>query len=362
MKVRHAGRLRARIAACAVIPFLLFLVMLVVPASSSAAVAIGVSVSFGPPALPVYVQPPCPGPGYIWTPGYWAWDPAYGYYWVPGTWVAAPFVGALWTPGYWGFGGGLYYWHPGYWGTLVGYYGGIDYGFGYPGFGYRGGYWNHDRFFYNRAVNNIRTTNITNVYYQNIRNVRGTRISYNGGPGGINARPTPAQLAAARYRRFGPVGQQMEQERFARANPVQRATMNRGRPAIAATPRPGMFRGNQVVRASSAGAPYREPPRTAFRGGRTQYSAPARVERAPAVNAPRYSSPRGRVERPAPQQNRPQPPAYRREAPSSYRPAPNRGRPPEARQFARRAAPERPAQPSRPERGGGGNHGRGPHR
>ena len=28
-----------------------------------------------------------PGPGYIWTPGYWAYDPADGYYWVPGTWV-----------------------------------------------------------------------------------------------------------------------------------------------------------------------------------------------------------------------------------------------------------------------------------
>ena len=31
-----------------------------------------VSVGIAPPALPVYTQPVIPGPGYIWTPGYWA--------------------------------------------------------------------------------------------------------------------------------------------------------------------------------------------------------------------------------------------------------------------------------------------------
>ena len=49
--------------------------------------------SFAPPALPVYEQPLCPGEGYLWTPGYWAYDNDYGdYYWVPGTWVMAPEV------------------------------------------------------------------------------------------------------------------------------------------------------------------------------------------------------------------------------------------------------------------------------
>jgi hypothetical protein len=33
-----------------------------------------ISVSFAPPELPAYEQPLCPGEGYIWTPGYWAWD------------------------------------------------------------------------------------------------------------------------------------------------------------------------------------------------------------------------------------------------------------------------------------------------
>ena len=70
--------------------------------------AVFVSVSFGPPLLPVYVQPVCPAPGYIWAPGYWAWGPDFDdYYWVPGTWVLPPAVGLLWTPGYWGFSSGV---------------------------------------------------------------------------------------------------------------------------------------------------------------------------------------------------------------------------------------------------------------
>ena len=112
------------------------------PTSSHAAeIAVGISVRVGPPPLPVYTQPICPGPGYIWTPGYWANDPDNGYYWVPGTWVMAPTPGFLWTPGYWGWGGSAFFWHVGYWGPHVGFYGGINYGFGYPGVGFVGGEW-----------------------------------------------------------------------------------------------------------------------------------------------------------------------------------------------------------------------------
>ena len=87
--------------------------------ASFSQVGIGISVRVGPPPLPVYAQPICPGPGHMWTPGYWAWNEAGGYYWVPGTWVIAP-VGMLWTPGYWGWGGGFYAWHPIYWGPYIG--------------------------------------------------------------------------------------------------------------------------------------------------------------------------------------------------------------------------------------------------
>ncbi|MBV9315911.1 MAG: YXWGXW repeat-containing protein, partial [Gammaproteobacteria bacterium] len=89
-----------------------------VPVLSQAGLFIGVSVGLPPPALPVYVQPPCPAAGYIWIPGYWAWDE--DYYWVPGTWVLAPEPGLLWTPGYWGWSEGAYLWHAGYWGPQVG--------------------------------------------------------------------------------------------------------------------------------------------------------------------------------------------------------------------------------------------------
>ena len=55
-----------------------------------AQIAIGISIDVAPPPLPVYDQPPISEPGYIWTPGYWAWDDDNGYYWVPGTWVEPP--------------------------------------------------------------------------------------------------------------------------------------------------------------------------------------------------------------------------------------------------------------------------------
>ena len=90
---------------------------------TTAQAAVVVSVGFAPPALPVYAQPLCPGDGYLWTPGYWAYGPG-GYYWVPGVWVQPPTVGVLWTPGYWGWGGSAFIFHAGYWGPHVGFYGG----------------------------------------------------------------------------------------------------------------------------------------------------------------------------------------------------------------------------------------------
>src|SRR5262249_29659943 len=126
------------------------------PVVSQAGVFVGVSVNIAPPVLPVYVQPPCPAPGYIWVPGYWAWGgDEDGYYWVPGTWALAPSVGLLWTPGWWGWGDGVYLWHAGYWGPHVGFYGGINYGFGYGGLGYEGGEWRGNQFYYNRSVTNV---------------------------------------------------------------------------------------------------------------------------------------------------------------------------------------------------------------
>src|ERR1700722_11547282 len=130
----------------------LILAALAIPASSFA--QIGVAITIAPPGLPVYAQPMCPADGYLWTPGYWAYGDE-GYFWVPGTWVQAPEEVLLWTPGYWGWGDNAYAWNEGYWGPTVGFYGGVNYGYGYGGVGYQGGYWNHGDFYYNRSVNRV---------------------------------------------------------------------------------------------------------------------------------------------------------------------------------------------------------------
>jgi hypothetical protein len=150
-----------------------------------------------PPAMPEYQQPPAPGDDYLWTPGYWSYASA-GYYWVPGVWVQAPYQGALWTPGYWGWTGGHYGFFHGYWGPHIGFYGGLNYGFGYVGIGYQGGYWNSGHFYYNRSVNNINVSVVHNVYERKVIVNNSIRVSFNGGPGGIQARPRPAELAALR--------------------------------------------------------------------------------------------------------------------------------------------------------------------
>jgi WXXGXW repeat (2 copies) len=234
------------------------IVVLALCCGSSAQLA--VSVSFGPPALPIYVQPPCPAEGYLWAPGYWAYDyDDADYYWVPGTWVMAPEVGFLWTPGWWGWGGGGYLFHEGYWGPQVGFYGGINYGFGYFGDGYQGGRWDHDRFFYNRAVNNVNVTNIHNVYNTTVVNRSENHVSYNGGNGGITARPTPQQETAARERHVAPVAAQTQQMQAARTDRQQRASVNQGKPPVAATPRPGAMQERGVVAANQAGGVYHPP-------------------------------------------------------------------------------------------------------
>src|SRR5277367_5668959 len=166
-------------------------------ASAQVAVGVGISVPFAPPPLPVYAQPPMPEVGYMWTPGSWSYEEAGGYYWVPGTWVRPPRIGVLWTPPYWGFAGGFYGFNAGYWGPTVGFYGGINYGFGYGGFGYGGGRWNGGEFAYNGYANNFGGNHVTNVYNERTVN-NASRTSFNGGAGGVQARPTAAQEASAR--------------------------------------------------------------------------------------------------------------------------------------------------------------------
>ena len=237
------------------IRFLLALLILAIPAVSFG--QIGIRVEIGPPALPFYDQPACPGDGYIWTPGYWAYDDSItDYYWVPGTWVMAPEDGFLWTPGYWGWGDGGYIFNEGYWGPEIGFYGGINYGFGYWGSGYGGGRWDHGHFFYNTSVNNLGGGDFRNVYNEKIENHTDNRVSYNGGKGGLDARPTSEQEHAVKQRHVPAVAAQTAHAQSARANPEQRASINHGKPAIAATTKPGdLNEQHGAVRAKEATEP-----------------------------------------------------------------------------------------------------------
>lgn len=198
--------------------------------TASAQISVGVNIGIAPPALPVYEQPYCPGEGYIWTPGYWAYGPD-GYYWVPGAWVLAPRPGLLWTPGYWAFVGGYYRWHAGYWGAHVGYYGGINYGFGYTGIGFGGGMWVGNVYRYNTAVTRVNTTVIHNTYVNNtyIVNNNTNRYSYNG-TGGVTRGPDRSELAYNREQRIAPTAQQRTFAMDASRNRNQLASANNGRP------------------------------------------------------------------------------------------------------------------------------------
>ncbi len=228
----------------------------VFPVKSHAGIYVNISIA--PPGIPVYEQPVAPGPDYIWTPGYWQWDPEVGdYFWVPGTWVVAPQVGYLWTPGYWAFDSGFYGWHGGYWGPHIGYYGGVNYGCGYFGRGYEGGYWNGQHFFYNTAISRVNVVNVHNTYVHNVTVVNNMRTSYVGG-NGLQSRPTGGEQAALREQHVTATAQQQQHMNFARQDRSQFAQQNHGAPPAAALVRPAtnLASFHQAAIAGRAGGTY----------------------------------------------------------------------------------------------------------
>ncbi|HWF01707.1 MAG TPA: hypothetical protein VG248_18040 [Caulobacteraceae bacterium] len=292
-----------------------------------------------PPPLPVYDQPQIPDDGYIWVPGYWAWDQDYGdYYWVPGAWVEPPEPGLLWTPGYWTLDNDQYGFIPGYWATQVGWYGGVDYGFGYDGYGYGGGYWQGGRLYYNREANNLGGRS-RYVFDRPVQRFDHPRPSFNG-RGGVSARPTAAQLAGAGGRHIPATSEQRSQMGLAARQPDLRASANHGRPTIAATPRAGDFSGPGVVRGGGSAPPpagvYHQEfgPQSASRRGPQQVSPPTGSQPSGGYQRPAGGfghtaspppQPQMRTASPPPQPQMRAPPA------AAPRPAPpaNRAPPPE---------------------------------
>jgi hypothetical protein len=256
---------------------LLVLALLMLALTGASFAGIFVSITVAPPALPVYEQPVCPTPGYMWSPGYWSWGDD-GYFWVPGTWVPAPAVGLLWTPGYWGWSGGYYRWNAGYWGPHIGFYGGVSYGYGYGGVGFVGGEWRNGGFFYNSAVMHVGGGGgfSNNVYVNRTVIVNNTtvvnNVSFNGGTGGVQAQPTATEQAAAHENHVQPTAQQTQHETAAAKNPQLLAKNNGGKPAIAATAKAGDFSPKSVVPAKAAGG--KIPPETLAASSKNMPAAP----------------------------------------------------------------------------------------
>jgi hypothetical protein len=146
---------------------------------------------------------------------------------VPGTWVLPPNTGDLWTPGYWAFENTGFRWHIGYWGRTVGYYGGLNYGYGYSGRGYQGGRWNQGH--YRRD------------FHESARRPGNSQVSFIGGQGGWPSRPPNPDLHPRPNEHSAPSDAQMMHEYAAVTRPTQRATGSRERPLVAATPRPSAF-------------------------------------------------------------------------------------------------------------------------
>ena len=232
--------------------FVVAAALIAAPVASFAGVFI--SVGIAPPPLPVYAQPVCPADGYLWNPGYWAYGEG-GYYWVPGVWVQPPSVGVLWTPPYWGFAGGVYGFHEGYWGPHVGFYGGVNYGFGYGGLGFVGGRWDGGHFAYNTAVFNV-GGGIHNTYVDRevvVHNtiINNNHVSFNGGPGGIGVHATAQEQAFSHENHIAPTAMQQSHFQSAAQNRANFASANGGHPANAAFQRPGSTAGAMAARGAN---------------------------------------------------------------------------------------------------------------
>ncbi|MDR0532962.1 MAG: YXWGXW repeat-containing protein [Verrucomicrobiales bacterium] len=272
---------------------------------SSAAVGVSINIDIAPPALPVYEQPLCPGDGYIWTPGYWAYGPR-GYYWIPGVWVLPPQAGLFWTPGYWECVGVTYVFHTGYWGPHVGFYGGVNYGFGYNGYGYYGGRWDGGRFVYDSRFNNVRGVRSVRTYVgPTVRqNADNRRLSYNGGRGGIQMKASEDQRRFAQQQHFKQTAQQRDNhQQAARTNGAWAAAGNHKAnganyrsPQTATAPQPSrpVVRQPQVARNPGPGDSYQ----------RRQSSASKRSPQE-FVNSHWQQQARPQQQQPRPQQQQP---------------------------------------------------------
>jgi hypothetical protein len=133
--------------------------------------------------------------------------------------------------------------HPGYWGRHVGYYGGVNYGFGYMGVGFVGGLWHGHDFVYNTAVVHVNRTVIRNTYIDRTIVERNTivndrHVAYSGGPGGIRHEANRDERSAMNERHDAPTRMQEEHFQAARDDRGSYVKNNGGHPEHFAVDRP----------------------------------------------------------------------------------------------------------------------------
>jgi hypothetical protein len=196
----------------------------------------------------------------------------------------------------------------------VGFYGGINYGFGYTGLGFSGGYWGNGVFNYNRLALNV-GGGVHHVYDHAVVNYTPVnRISFNG-PRGIGVQATASEGVAFRERRMEALPAQTQLRHEAVGNRAQFASENGGRPAMVAAPR-GIESGREGPAAAPPAA--REAP-----GGNARPAAREPNAR-PEPNAGPAARPEMAAARPEPRgmpENRPEArPSIQR--PEQVRPAP----------------------------------------
>src|SRR5581483_9549878 len=86
-----------------------------VSASAWARVDVGIRVGvMPPPPRVVGVVGVAPGPGYVWTNGYWDWSGG-RWVWVEGRWLRPPGPHRVWVEPRYHRYHGYYHYHHGYW-------------------------------------------------------------------------------------------------------------------------------------------------------------------------------------------------------------------------------------------------------
>ena len=154
-------------------------------------------------------------------------------------------------------------------GPHVGFYGGVNYGFGYMGVGFFGGEWRGGVFAYNRAVANFGSVHVTNVYEDRTVIERNTIVnenhySFNGG-GGIQAsmRVGRAEMQAEHEQHVEATSNQMQHEHFAGQDRNQLASVNHGQPGTMAASRMNAY--HQVAMQNAQSHPISDTDRSAGR-------------------------------------------------------------------------------------------------